>query len=316
MNFLPIFEKMVELFLIIIIGYIGNKCQVFGSKAKQYMSKLILNITLPATILSAEMNSDRIPSHSELASILVVAFSSYAVLYVLAVVTSHLLGGNANQRGVTKFGIMFSNVGFIGYPVTMAVFGADSLLYTVIFNMPFNLLCYSLGAYFIKNKDMPEDAVGGRSAKVTRALKLILTPTMISSLICLAMAYAGVRGPRILASTFDMVGGITTPGALLIIGCSLAEMPVKEMFNNVRSYIFTIIKVVVVPVIIYFVYRPFVGGDALLMGVTVIICSMPVATAGTMLCVEYGGDEKFMAQVTFLSTLASVITIPILAALV
>ena len=100
----------------------------------------------------------------------------------------------------------------------------------------------------------------------------------------------------------------------MVIGSSLAEMPVKEMFSNGRVYVFALFRLLILPLIVYFIYRGFVR-DALLLGECVIISAMPVATNGTMLCLQYKADEKLMAQGTFITTLASLVTIPMLAML-
>ena len=214
------------------------------------------------------------------------------------------------QKGAVEFGIMFSNVGFIGFPVTQAIFGTEALLYTTMFNMPFNLLCYSLGVSMLNGKNLTET---NKERNWKHTMKLIFTPAMVSSLVAVFMALAKFQGPAMIGDTLEMVGNITTPGALLVIGSSLSEIPVKSMFNNVRAYVFTVMSVIVTPLVMYCVYKPFTTSDPMLLGVCVIISAMPVATAGTMLCVEYGGDEKFMAQITFLTTLASVVTIPLMA---
>ena len=85
------------------------------------------------------------------------------------------------------------------------------------------------------------------------------------------------------------------------------------MSSNAKAYLFTIVSLIITPLVTFAIYRPFTQDDPMLLGVAVIISAMPVATAGTMLCVEYEGDEKLMAQVTFLTTVLSVITIPMLA---
>ena len=113
-----------------------------------------------------------------------------------------------------------------------------------------------------------------------------------------------------------MVAAITTPAALMIIGSSLAELPFREMFSNVKVYLFAICRLLILPLLTYFIFGLFVKDNSLLLGVAVVIAGMPVATNGTMLCLEYGADEKLMAQGTFITTLLSVITIPLLAMLV
>lgn len=111
-----------------------------------------------------------------------------------------------------------------------------------------------------------------------------------------------------------MLGDITTPAALMVIGSSLADMPVKEMFSNGKIYLFAAFRLLILPMVVFFLYRMFVT-DTLLLGVCVIISAMPVATNGTMLCLQYNADEKLMAQGTFITTLASLVTIPVLAML-
>ena len=320
MDFLPVFIKMSELFLIIIIGYIAAKANILGPNVKAALSKVIINISMPCTILASVMTSENLPSTKEIIRILLIAFSTYIVLFLLAKLTSLLLSVKGRQKGAVEFGIMFSNVGFIGFPVTYAVFGEPSAFYTSIFNMPFNLLCYSLGIAMLNGYNIKEAAHRASASEEStlhifarKIGKLILTPAMIAAILCVIMGITKFQGPKVLAETFQIVGGITTPGALLVIGSALASMPFKEMFTNIKAYLFAIIQVIVTPLLTYFIYSPLCKSDALLLGETVIISAMPVATAGTMLCVEYDGDEKFMAQITFITTLVTVITIPLIA---
>ena len=316
MDFLPVFLKMMELFLIILIGYIAAKCGVMNKSAKQYLSKIVLYISMPCTILSAVLNAKELPGTKEMINLLLVSFSSYFVLYVLAKISSLLLRTRGKEKGVVEFAIMFSNVGFIGFPVTYAIFGSESMIYTTVFNIPFNLLCYSLGVRMIMAGSEHSDNVSGENKKGLdgkSVIKLLATPAMIASILAIILAMSGLKGPEIFGDLTETLGGITTPGALLIIGCALSEMPVKQMFLNVKAYAVTAISVLITPLVMYGLYRGLITSNDLLLGETVIISAMPVATAGTMLCVEKDGDEKFMAQVTFLSTLATVITIPLLA---
>lgn len=316
MNFLSVFMKMMELFFILIIGYAAARLDVLNREGKAHLSKLILNITMPCTILSSVMMADSLPGTEKILRLLAVAFLTYVVLYVLAKATSFLLRLSGRQKAVAEFGIMFANVGFIGFPVTQAIFGSASAFYTSVFNMPFNLLCYSLGIYLIQKGNASVEKKNEPAVRPGKSvLQLFLNPGLLAAILGLVMALCKYQGPRVLGETFETLGGITTPGALLIIGAALAEMPVKEMFGSIRAYLVTVVSVLVTPVVMYLVFAPFVASDALLLGETVIIAGMPVATAGTMLCVEYGGDEKFMAQITFLSTLCSVFTIPVLAML-
>lgn len=325
MDFISVFKKMMELFFIIVIGFATYRAGVINSDVKKSLTKVVLKISLPCTILSSVMNAAFLPNIKEIGRIVLVAFLSYVVYFVIAKISGKLLGLKGKQKGAAEFALIFSNVGFVGYPVTYAIFGPDSVFYTCIFNLPFNVVCYSLGVMLLNAEDKASKKKGSTSETLSdnksdkdlsgriNFLKLMLTPALISSIIALVMALINWQGPKLIGEMVETVGAITTPGALLIIGCALAELELSQMFNNWKVYVLSIISVLVTPIIAFITLSPLAGGDMLLIGEAVIISGMPVATAGTMLCVEYGGDERFMAQLTFVSTVLSLVTIPLFA---
>ena len=142
---------MVELFAIIIIGYVATKIGVLNKTTKTSLTKIILNITMPCTILASVLTSNDIPDNKKILIILGVAFASYVIFFVLSKMTSFAFRLKDGQKGVGEFVVIFANVGFIGFPVTYAIFGAPSGFYTTIFNMPFNFICYSYGIYILES---------------------------------------------------------------------------------------------------------------------------------------------------------------------
>ena len=314
MDFFAVFERMVALFLIIVIGYGIRRAKVIGTEGRGILTKLVMNVSLPGTILSAVMNANSLPESKELLFIVLVALLSYVILFAFAFVTPKLLRVKTNQAGIYRFMMAFGNVGFIGYPVIEAIFGTDAVFYTSIFNMPFNLLCFSVGAIFVKQSS--KGAVDRKEKWDAKKWKsILLTPSMIASVISVTMAFARLSAPAWISSTASMVGGVTTPVALLVIGMALAEMPAKEMFSNPRIYLFSALRLLVLPMATFLIFRLFVS-DPLLLGICTVIAAMPVATSGTMLCMQYDSDEKLMAQGTFISTLFAILTIPVVALLV
>lgn len=317
MDFFAVLQRMIELFLIIVIGYGVRKANVIGTEGRGILTKLVLNISLPGTILSAVMNASSLPESGELFMILLVAALSYVVLFAFAFVTPKLLGVKKEQVGIYRFMMAFGNVGFIGFPVIDAIFGAEAVFYTSVFNLPFNLLCFSVGAAFVKQSSRTAAGQGTSEAAkekwdAKKLISLLVTPCMIASVISVIMAFARLSAPEWLASTASMLGAVTTPVALLIIGMALAEMPVKDMFSNPRIYLFSALRLLALPAVTLLIFSTFVS-DPLLLGICTVISAMPVATSGTMLCMQYDSDEKLMAQGTFISTLFAIVTIPIVA---
>lgn len=314
MDFLFVFGKMIQLFLIIIVGYIACRCGAFGKEARLHVTRLVLNVAIPGVTLSSVLNQSNLPSPKEIMGLFLVAFSSYLVLLAAALVVPKILRVQKAEEGIYRFMTAFANVGFIGYPVTQAIFGDEAIFYTCVFNLPFNFLAFSVGVVFIQKSAalMRGEDVSGVKAAIS--WKTLLTPCLVTSIIAIILAFTGIKAPAIIGDTCKMLGDITTPAALMVIGSSLADMPVKEMFSNGKIYLFAAFRLLILPMVVFFLYRMFVT-DTLLLGVCVIISAMPVATNGTMLCLQYNADEKLMAQGTFITTLASLVTIPVLAML-
>jgi len=314
MDFFYVFTKMAELFIIIIIGYITCKCGIFGKEARVHVTKLVLNVAIPGLTLASVLNQDNLPDRMEIFGLLLVAFSSYLIFFAGSLLIPRLLRAKREEVGIYQFMTAFANVGFIGYPVTQAIFGDRAVFYTCVFNLPFNFFAFSIGVLFIRKSAAITNGGTEEAKGSTLSWKTFLTPCLICSVLAIVLALAGWKGPAAIGETCQLLGNITTPAALMVIGSALAEMPVKDMFSNGKVYLFALFRLLILPIIVYFIYGTFVT-DRLLLGVCVIIAAMPVATNGTMLCLQYKADEKLMAQGTFITTLASLITIPLLAML-
>ena len=310
MDFFYVFGKMAELFLIILIGYIACKCGFFGKEARLHVTKLVLNVAIPGITLSSVLNQENLPGATELLGLFGVAFSSYLLLIAAAYLVPKLLHVKPEEEGIYRFMIAFANVGFIGYPVTQAIFGDRAVFYTSVFNLPFNVLAFSIGVAFIQKSAAKENGSSGSGI----SWKSFLTPCLLSSLLAVVLAFFKVKAPAAIGNVCSMLGNITTPAALMVIGSSLAEMSVKDMFGNAKVYLAALFRLVLIPCAFFLLYRSFVT-DSLLLGECVILSAMPVATNGAMLCLQYHADEKLMAQGTFITTLASMVTIPALAML-
>lgn len=136
----------------------------------------------------------------------------------------------------------------------------------------------------------------------------------LSALATLVIALGRLRVPALAGQAIGLLGQITTPAALLIIGSSLAQLPLRSILGGPRVWAVTAVRLLLLPAVLWLILRPLVS-DPLILGVAVVIAGMPVASNCTMLCLQYGGDQKLASQGTFLTTLFSLVTIPLLASL-
>ena len=301
MNFWDVFGEMLVILFAIAAGYGANRLGYLGGEIDQKVSKLLLNITMPAMIVAAVITGEELPELGTILSILEVGVVFYLLEAVFALVVPRFLPGTQGQKGVWRYALAFPNVGFIGYPVAVALFGDGALFYAAILALPFNLLSYSLGPLLL-------------AGAARFRWKQLFTPCIVASVLGLVLALTRLRPPALVGEMLDFVGDITVPLSLLVVGSFLADIPAGQVFRSAKLWLLSILRLLVLPVVLWAILRT-MSTDALVMGIAVTQIAMPVAVNGTLLSMEYGGDTASMAQITFLTTLGSILTIPMIAAL-
>ncbi len=309
MGFTDTALQMVVLAIPILIGYVAHKLGFMGGDFDKKLSSLVVNVTLPAMILASISGRD-LPGAGDLLQLLAFSLLGYIVATAVALLVPRLIGAEKEARGVYSFIVAYGNVGLIGFPVLSAVLGGDAVLYAAIANIPWNLFVFSVGMVLISG--VPE---GGAGEVVHGCAKQLLSPVLISSVLVLVLVLLGVNDLGILGSGLSTCGAFTTPAALLISGSSLANYSAKEMVSNWRAYVAVAFRLVGVPVVLWLCMRGLITNPFVL-GIVVLGQAMPVATNGILYCLMYGVDAKPMTQGTFISIVASILTIPLIAMLV
>ena len=300
MNFFDVLAEMLVILFAIAAGYAANHLGYLGGETDQKLSKLILNITMPAMIVAAVITGEELPEISVILSILEVGVVFYVLEFAFVLTVPKLLPGTAGQKGVYRYTLAFPNVGFIGYPVAVALYGDGALFYAAILALPFNLLSYSLGPLML--------AGAGRFR-----WRQLLSPCIVASVLGLVLALTRLRPPAMVGEMLDFVGSITVPLSLLVVGSLLAHMSPGKVLRSPKLWVLSVLRLLVMPAPLCLVLRG-MHIEAMVLGIAVSQMGMPVAVNGTLLSMEYGGDTEAMAQVTFLTPLGAIVTIPVLAA--
>ncbi|TGG88681.1 AEC family transporter [Geotoga petraea] len=302
MDYNSIFNQILMLFILMIVGYVARKINIFDDKVNKGFSDIILKITLPAMIIGSMVGNNDPNLAEQFGKILLISLSVYAITFILAIILPRLIKSRPFEKGIFEFAIMFSNVGFMGYPVTAAVFGEEGVFYTAIFNLPFNLLVFTIGLIFLSSKQ-------GQKTKINP--KLLINPGVIAVLIGFIIFSLKIPLPKAITGSLDLLGSVTTPLSMIVIGGLLAKVSINKIFSNYRVYLISIFRLFLVPMIVYFTLRNFVDGVYLL-GVPVLLSSMPVAANSAILAEEYKGNAELASQTVFISTLFSIISIPLI----
>ena len=173
MNFFDVFSEMLVILFCMAAGFLAHKLGYLGGETDQRLCRLILGITMPCLILGSVSAGDTLPSAGEILSILKVAAVYYGLGFLTAAFVPRLLGGTAKQQGVWRYCLVFANMAFIGYPVSVALFGQEALFYAVILVLPFNLLSFSLGPLMLAGHDMIAKAPTGTGKTVAFGIPIL-----------------------------------------------------------------------------------------------------------------------------------------------
>lgn len=301
MDIFPVLKQMSALSLMMLTGYFANRFGIMGRESQKWLSKLLINITCPALILSSVTTSGRLDSQKTLYMIFLAAILYYVLLPFLAKAFS--LCAAPERRSEYQSMLIYSNLGFMGIPVANAVLGKESILYISIFMAVCNISLFSYAVMLLDNRSSE-----GQKIQFSR----MINPGTVSAVLAVVLYLLNISFPSLLLDPITSVGNVTTPLAMLVIGASLANSNLKEMINEKSMILFTCLRLIVLPLLLWVVCKLLIT-DKLLAGVLILISGMPVASNIVMLCNELNRDGDYIAKGVFFSTLFSVVTIPLIA---
>ena len=299
MDMSQIIMQMIVLFLMMGTGYFCGLKGYMDEAFSKKLSALVLDITTPAMILASVSGGAADYPKSAAFSVLGSGLVTYVVIIPLAWLIAKLVRAPKESAKLYMFMVIFSNTGYMGYPVLRAIYGEGAIFLASIFNMLFSIMAYSLGVALMS---------GGKGKF---SLKVLINPSLVCSVIALVIFLLDIPVPAVLGQTFDSIGSVTSPCAMMLIGSSLSLIPVRQIFTELRLYPFSLIKQIALPLIMRLVLGLFLK-DPLILGVMTVLSAMPAASLCVMFANQYGNDPKLASQGVFITTMCSFVTIPLL----
>lgn len=296
-------ETMVILFVLVMAGFIANKLGYTNHDFDKALSRIVFDITCPLLILSSVMQGS-LPDRSIILPLLGVGFATYLIIIPVSWIYGRIVGRNRDEQGVLAFVSTFGNVGFIGYPVVTALFGASSVFYAAMLNFPNTIVVFTIGAMMI---------AGRQKAHIT--WRVLLNPGLVCSYIAAAIVALGVTGiPRIISSPVSLIGSMTVPASMIIVGSQMAQVPLRNMLGTWRTYTCVLMRLLIIPAMAWLIMHA-AGIPAVINNVNTAVIAMPAASLATILCLKYDKDMAEVTSATFLTSVFSIITIPIISML-
>jgi len=319
---MSIFESLSGVFscmLMICIGYYLTQRKWFDQPTAKLFSKMAMSLTIPLYMIVSMMKSYKKEDLMQLGVVVIVPFVTMLLTYVVGVVVSHVFRIPEHRYGTFRSMFFVANTAFIGFPVNVALFGEQALPYAVMYYLVQSLLFWTIGAYGM-SLDGPKMVALGLSEDNTgsctmpkicskQTLKNILTPPLIGAVIAIMFILVGIKLPTFLKHTFQSIGGMTTPLAMLFIGISIYLVNVKSIRITYDVVILILARFLIAPAIIIVAVH-FIEVPDLMRKVFIIEASMPVMTQCSIAARAYKADYGYVAVVTAITTMMSIVTIP------
>lgn len=282
-----------------LLGYGMARKNIIDDKVSKALSWMIVNIANPAMILSGSQGG--IIEKQAFQFTLVLSVIMFLVLILLAEVLVPLFQIEKGQRGIYKVMLVFSNMGFMGFPLIAQLFGSGALLYASVFLLPFDVLIYTYGVL----------CMSGEKMNIREICRKCMNIGLIAAIVSIVFAICRVTLPEIVTQTVDMLSDITAPLCMFVIGASFVHISWKDLFCDWKLMIFSVVKLVVIPVIGMMVIRRLTE-NVMLHGVSFVVLAAPSASMAAMLAQQYDGDYLTASRGIALTTLLSVLTMPLL----
>lgn len=286
--------QMSSMALVVAFGYMMGKNEILTDRTAKEMSNLLLRFVIPILLIRT---FDRPFVWNEAIEIFIASVLSFLIMFISIFVVK--IAFKENQK-IEKYAVVFCNKGFVGLPIVESVLGPAAVIYCVPTIAISNVFVWTYGNNLL-------------GAKTTKGWKgLVLNPSTIGFIIGIIVYLLPWQIPTFLRSAMDLIAGINTPVAMIILGMSLSHEPFRKVFNNRIGYIVSALRLFAIPIIMILILMLLPIDNLAMKQATVIIWAVPTALNLSLFARITGNDPSYGAQITALTTVLSILTLPII----
>lgn len=296
-------QQVLMMFLLILTGYLAVRARLLSAEARQGFSSLLVNLVVPAMIIDSYFTEF---DPNILSNLIRTAFASAAVLVIglcIALLVTRKKTGP--DLPILRFAMTFSNAGYMGFPLINALFGAEGMLYASIFNTFFNLLIWTAGVALV-------DRSRGSATKGGLVLELIKKPALVAVVVGLVIYLGQIPVPYLIAQPIGLLADMNTPLSMLITGIIIATSDLRPVIRSFQLWYGILIRMLVVPAAA-FLFCLLTGTDGMVGAVVILLEACPCAAITSVFAIQYRYSEQLAAGLVVLSTLLSIVTLPLCA---
>ena len=296
--------KMIVFVVLMVIGYLCAKTNFAGREFTKDASKMVINVFMTATIINSVLVSDACLSGGELLQVMLVLCMSVGVCWVLAAISCRLVG-LGDKAPLFELLIAVMNNMFIALPVVETLFGSQAVFYCSLSCIPFNILLYTFGIYRLQ----------GGEGKGSVRLRDIFSVPLLATLAALVIFLLQPPVPPVVKELASTMSAATMPLSRIVIGSSLGSVSLLDAFKKGKLYLMCVLRLLLCPLLVWLL-AGLITDDLMLRVTATIIAAAPSGVVVSVLAIQYDRDAVFTSEGVLLSTVFSMLTIPLIVSVI
>lgn len=301
-NFLTVGHQVMVLFVLMAIGAVTNRCKLIDASAVNGMTNLVLYFVTPCVIISSFQRE----ANFDLFKGLLFTGGLALLIHIIFIAVTNVMIHEADKgkEKVFKFAAVFSNCGFMSLPIQEALLGDIGVFYGSVYVAVFNVVLWTYGL-----------AMMSGDAKEIKVSKLLVNPGIIGIFFGMLIFVFQIDLPSIVSSPIEYMASLNTPLPMVIIGYYLGDLSLEHLKSDKKQYVAIGLRLLVLPLLAIAVLKLFGVEDTIAVVCTIASCA-PVAAVTAMFANRFNRDARLASQMVSISTLFSLVTIPLMVALV
>ena len=293
-----VISSVLVMFLLMAVGFVLAKKKVLTTVGIKQMTEMVLMTAVPSLVIHSYQREFDIVMVKKLCIAFLFAIIFHFISFALAPLIFRPREDKKDR--VSVFSVIYSNCGFMALPLIESIYGSDGVFYAVAYVTVFNIFYWTQGVY-VYTKDW----------KQLSFKKAFFTPGVIGAVIGLSLFALRIKLPTPLASTVSFVASLNTPVPMIILGTYLVNINIKKTAKNLQLWLVCLVRLILFPVIGILLAKVMQLPDVVAMPL-VVACSCPAAAVATLFAARYNLDSEYASETVSVSTLLSIITIPIM----
>ena len=297
---IQVYIVFFKIFVFLGLGFVLNKTRVIDGHGEKALSKILLTAVLPFMILNSSQHTYSDEAVNGMLMCAAFAIGYYALSLVILRLSLKKVRMPEDERRIMVTCSVFANTGFVGFPLMEALFGRFGLLLAAVFNLCYNLFFYTYAVYLFSRKPR------------FRLTEMLKNPVSIASFLAIVLFVIPWRMPAFISETFKLIGDMTVPMSMMIMGSMLAGVKIKKLVTDKKAYVVSALRLMIMPAIVMgavFAVSFLVPMLPETKSVVVLMCALPCGSMNVIYSENHDVAPHFCARTVSLSMIFMLVTL-------